>query len=147
MGIIIAIHVIVCVALIGIILIQRGRGGGFVDSFQGLETVFGTKTNAFLTRLTSILAVVFFVTCLVLAFFSLRQSRSLIGNTPVPPPARTAVPPVQSPASNTTAVQPPIQQPSNAAGGLESTPAQPAPVEPAPVQPPSQGSGTTEPAK
>ena len=138
MGIIIAIHVIVCVALIGIILIQRGRGGGFVDSFQGLETVFGTKTNAFLTRLTSILAIVFFVTCLALAFFSLRQSRSLIGNTPVPPSA---------PASNAT-VAPPAQQPSgtteNSAG---SVPAQPAPAEPAPVQPPSQDSGATEPAK
>lgn len=87
MGIIIAIHVIVSIALIGIILIQRGRGGGLVDSFQGLETVFGTKTSAFLTRMTTILATVFFLSCLTLAFLSLRQSRSLLRNAPVPPGA------------------------------------------------------------
>ncbi|MGE5309043.1 MAG: preprotein translocase subunit SecG [Deltaproteobacteria bacterium] len=83
MGIIIAIHVIVSVVLICLILIQRGRGGGFVDQFQGLETVFGTKTSAFLTKTTSVLAIVFFITCLSLAFWSLRQGRSLVGNVPV----------------------------------------------------------------
>jgi preprotein translocase subunit SecG len=90
MGIIIAIHVIVCISLIGLILIQRGRGGGLVDSFQTMESVFGTKTTAFLTRTTSILAIVFFLTCLSLAFFSLRQNRSLLRNAPVLPPVHNA---------------------------------------------------------
>ena len=44
----ITIHVIVCAGLITLVLIQRGRGGGLVDSFQGVESMFGTKTNAFL---------------------------------------------------------------------------------------------------
>jgi preprotein translocase subunit SecG len=78
MGLVVVIHIIICVGLIGIILIQRGRGGGLVDSFSGLDSVFGTKTSAFLTKLTTVLAITFFFTCLTLAFLSLQQSRSLM---------------------------------------------------------------------
>ena len=81
MNFIIAIHVIACVLLIVLVLIQRGRGGGLVESFSGVESMFGTKTNAFLTRVTTIFAVVFFFTCLSLALLSVKQSRSLIVNT------------------------------------------------------------------
>lgn len=75
---IIVIHVIVCAALIGLVLIQRGRGSGLVESFQGVESMFGTKTSAFLTRATTILSVIFFITCLSLAVLSVRQSKSLM---------------------------------------------------------------------
>jgi preprotein translocase subunit SecG len=78
MTIIIIIHMIVCFFLIGIILIQAGRGGGLVDSFSSVESMFGTKTNAFLTRTTTVLSVMFFVTCLSLALLSAKQSRSLM---------------------------------------------------------------------
>jgi preprotein translocase subunit SecG len=74
----IVVHVIACVALIGIVLIQRGRGGGLVESFSNVESMFGPKTSAFLTKTTSILSVVFFFTCLSLAIFSVKQSRSLM---------------------------------------------------------------------
>ena len=81
MGLIVALHVVVCLLLIGIILIQRGRGGGLVDTFSDMESMFGTKTNAFLTRTTTVLSVLFFITCLSLAFISSRQARSLIPDT------------------------------------------------------------------
>lgn len=77
---IIVIHVIVCIVLIGLVLIQRGRGSGLVESFQGVESMFGTKTNTFLTRTTTILSIVFFLTCLSLAVLSIRQSKSLMRN-------------------------------------------------------------------
>lgn len=77
-GLIIALHIIVCLLLILVILIQTGRGGGLVESFSGVESMFGPKTNVFLTRLTAILSTIFFLTCLVLAILSIRQSRSLI---------------------------------------------------------------------
>ena len=77
-GLIITIHVIVCLLLIGLILIQRGRGGGLVESFSGVESMFGTKTNTFLARTTTALSIIFFLTCLALAFSSVRQSRSLM---------------------------------------------------------------------
>jgi preprotein translocase subunit SecG len=119
MGIIVAIHVIVCVSLIGIILIQRGRGGGLVDSLSGMESVFGTKTTAFLTRSTSVLAVIFFLTCLSLGFFSLRQSRSLIRNAPVPPPVHNATVP-RTPVENTPPAAPAPVAVQGAAGNATS---------------------------
>lgn len=80
MTLIIIIHVIACVILISLVLIQRGRGSGLVESFQGVESMFGTKTNAFLTRTTTVMSIVFFLTCLSLAILSVRQSRSLMPN-------------------------------------------------------------------
>ncbi len=75
---IIIIHMIVCFFLIGSILIQAGRGGGLVDSLSSVESMFGTKTNSFLTRTTTVLSILFFVTCLSLALLSAKQSRSLM---------------------------------------------------------------------
>jgi preprotein translocase subunit SecG len=80
MALIIAIHVIACFLLIGIVLIQQGRGGGLVESFSGVESMFGPKTNTFLTRTTTVLSILFFLTCLSLAVLSARQSRSLMTN-------------------------------------------------------------------
>lgn len=73
-----SVHVIACLLLIVIILIQAGRGGGLVDSLSNVESMLGTKTSALLTRATSVLSIVFFVTCLSLALLSARQSRSLM---------------------------------------------------------------------
>ena len=83
-GLIIVIHIIVCALLIMMILIQRGRGSGLVESFSGVESMFGTKTSAFLARTTTILSILFFLTCLSLAILSARQSRSLMQNLTVP---------------------------------------------------------------
>lgn len=80
MGFVTVIHVIICALLIIIILIQAGRGGGLVEGFSGVESMFGPKTSAFLTRLTSMLSMLFFITCVGLAFLSARQSRSLMKN-------------------------------------------------------------------
>jgi preprotein translocase subunit SecG len=85
MAVIVVFHGIVCVLLIILVLIQRGRGGGLVESFSGVESMFGTKTNEFLTKVTTILASVFFVTCLVLAIMSVRQSRSLMSGVRAKP--------------------------------------------------------------
>lgn len=79
MSLVIIIHVIVCIALIFFILIQSGRGGGLIESFSSAESIFGTNTNKFLTKATSVLAITFFITCLLLAFLSVRQSRSIVG--------------------------------------------------------------------
>ena len=79
-GIANVLFIIVCVLMITIILIQRGRGGGFIESFSGLESMFGTKSNAFLARLTSILAIVFFLGSIWLNFLALRESRSVMRN-------------------------------------------------------------------
>ncbi|MDD5653984.1 MAG: preprotein translocase subunit SecG [Candidatus Omnitrophica bacterium] len=103
MGLIIFVHATVCVLLIIIILIQAGRGGGLVEGFSSVESMFGPKTNAFLTRATAVLSVMFFCTCLLLAFLSARQSRSLMRNVtplsnaaPITAADKTMVPPSQA---------------------------------------------------
>lgn len=98
MTLIIVIHVIACVILITLVLIQRGRGAGLVESFAGVESMFGTKTNVFLTRTTTIMAIVFFLTCLSLAVLSVRQSKSLMSNVkPAAPAKQEATLPVTTP--------------------------------------------------
>ncbi|MDD5614432.1 MAG: preprotein translocase subunit SecG [Candidatus Omnitrophica bacterium] len=77
---VVIIHIIVCLGLIGVVLIQRGRGGGLVESLSGVESVLGTKTSSFLTRATFVLSVLFFLTSITLAFLSIKQSKSLMRN-------------------------------------------------------------------
>ncbi len=74
----IIVHVTACIVLITLVLIQRGRGAGLVESFAGVESMFGTKTSAFLTRTTTVMSIVFFMTCLGLAVLSVKQSKSLM---------------------------------------------------------------------
>lgn len=93
-ALIIILHAIVCALLIIIILIQRGRGGGLLESFSGVESMFGTKTSAFLSRVTATLATLFMLTCIALAFLSASQSRSLMRNV------KTAASPVQTTPDN-----------------------------------------------
>lgn len=78
MTLIIAIHVIICTLLIIIILIQRGHGGGLVEGLSSLDSMFGTKTNTFLSKSTTVLSTLFLFTCLTLTIISARQSRSLM---------------------------------------------------------------------
>jgi preprotein translocase subunit SecG len=109
MTLLIVVHVLACILLITLVLIQRGRGSGLVESFAGVESMFGTKTNAFLTRSTTVLSVIFFFTCLSLAVLSVRQSRSLLANVkPLPvatqPVKQAANPPVATTASVPTQV-------------------------------------------
>lgn len=107
MTFLVIIHVTACVVLIGLVLIQRGRGAGLVESFAGVESMFGTKTSAFLTRTTTIMSVVFFVTCLSLAVLSVRQSKSLMRDVRVTRPKAdmAKVESVNSAAVNTVAAK------------------------------------------
>ena len=71
------IHVIVCMFLILVVLLQAGKGGGMGIAFGGgggSQTVFGSSgAGNFLTRLTSITAFLFLLTSLTLAHFSSQQ--------------------------------------------------------------------------
>jgi len=103
----IILHVIVCILLITLILIQRGRGSGLVESFAGVESMFGTKTNVFLTKTTTVLSIIFFFTCLSLAIIAVRQSKSLLANvkpaattSTTAPTAQTAAQPQETPKAD-----------------------------------------------
>jgi len=80
MGFILVIHVIVCILLVISILMQAGRGGGLTETFQSAESMFGTQTNVFMVRLTTILAAIFLSTSLILALNSSKGDKSLMAN-------------------------------------------------------------------
>lgn len=76
----VVIHVIVCFVLIGVVLLQAGRGGGFSDMMGGAQpqSIFGTQTNAFMTRATEVSAVLFIVTSLSLGILTTQKGKSLM---------------------------------------------------------------------
>ncbi|HNX69406.1 MAG TPA: preprotein translocase subunit SecG [Candidatus Omnitrophota bacterium] len=78
-ALVVSIHIIVCLVLIVVILLQAGRGQGLTGaSFGGnVQSLFGTKASSFLTKATSICAVLFLFTCIGLNVLEVRKSRSL----------------------------------------------------------------------
>lgn len=98
--IVLAAHVGIALLIIGLVLLQRGKGAdagtGFGAGASG--TVFGARGSAtFFSRMTGVLATLFFVTSLALAWFATQQTAptSLLETAPAeqnaaPPPATEA---------------------------------------------------------
>lgn len=75
----IIIHVLVAIAMIAIVLLQRGKGAEAGAGFGAgaSSTVFGARGSGnFLTRVTSILATIFFASSLLLAYLAERTDNS-----------------------------------------------------------------------
>jgi preprotein translocase subunit SecG len=69
-GVVLGFHLIVCIALVAVVLVQSGKGGGLAGGAFGgaTQTVFGGRgATDFITKATVWLGVTFFVTSLVLA--------------------------------------------------------------------------------
>jgi preprotein translocase subunit SecG len=77
------LHVIVCVFLIAVVLLQRGKGAeiGAVFGGGGGSTVFGSRgAGSFLSKLTTAAAIVFMITSLSLAYlWTTASSERLFG--------------------------------------------------------------------
>lgn len=86
------VHIITCVLLILVVLIQSGKGAEISASLGGSsQTVFGSSGGAnFFTRFTSSLAAIFMITSLYLTWQGGREQRGLFGNTPAAPSAPVA---------------------------------------------------------
>ncbi|MCK7545488.1 preprotein translocase subunit SecG [Marinobacter bryozoorum] len=83
---VVVVHVVIAVALVGLILIQQGKGADAGAAFGGgaSQTVFGSQgSGSFLTRVTSILALVFFITSFSLAIFA-KQRAEVAGQAGIP---------------------------------------------------------------
>ncbi len=72
------LHTLICILLGVVILMQSGRGGGLTDAFQSAESMFGAQTNAVLIKATAVLASIFLVTSLSLAYLSAQKDKSLL---------------------------------------------------------------------
>ncbi len=147
-GLVVMVHVMCCIALMAAILLQSGKGGGLAGTFGAgsSQTLFGGRGAAtFLSRATTVLAVVFFLTSLTLG---LQASRSAGGRQSlIQQEARRqgqgrsategAGAPMTSPAPMTGTTSAPVAGPR----------AGPSPVaEPSPAETPSTPPGVPAPA-
>jgi preprotein translocase subunit SecG len=144
--ILVVLHLFLALGLVGLILIQHGKGADMGAAFGSgaSATVFGARGSAsFLTRATAGLATIFFITSMVLAYFAAqgRDDRSIMESlqteeaveveqteVPVAPvipsaPAESDVP--VAPAASQTSVPEAVvtvEQPAATSGTAESVP-------------------------
>ena len=94
---VVVVHILVCLFLVGVVLLQQGRSADLAGAFggQGSQTAFGPRAAAnVLTRLTTWSAVVFMVTSITLAVLMVRtngSSHSVLSGTksaPISAPAK-----------------------------------------------------------
>ena len=119
------VHTIVCLFLIMVVLLQRGKGADVAAAFGGSsQTAFGARgASTALSKMTTISAVVFMLTSLFLSLMSSSPGKSVLEAAP----ASQSSPPVSGSSGPTP--PPASPQPAGAA------PAKP----PAPAGPSGQG--------
>jgi preprotein translocase subunit SecG len=124
---VLTLHVIACLFLIGVVLLQQGKGQDLASAFGGggSQAAFGPRGSAtVLSRATAILAGLFMVTSLSLSVLKFREasildkvtapaaspspaaSASPGGSTEAPPAGPASAPSAQAPASAAPATAP-----------------------------------------
>ena len=121
------LHFMVCFILIGVVLLQRGKGSdiGAALGGGGANTVFGSRgAGNFLTRITTGSAIIFMCTSLSLAYMDTRHSQvdlfdggEVETNAPAPSPLEPAVDPTGT--SNSGGLE---EIPTKTPGALEEVP-------------------------
>lgn len=123
------VHVIVCLLLVLIVLLQSGKGADLAGAFGGggSQTAFGARgTATFLSKLTTGAAIVFMLTAFSLSLFSSRRGGSSVMERAKAPATKQSAP--ASPAQKTPAAatpgstQPGSNQPAPSAPGSPSKP-------------------------
>ena len=79
----VSLFIFVCVVMIGLVLLQKGRGGGLASAFGGAggNTAFGSKTGDVLTWATAILFGIFIA--LAVALNLLADAKNKLAQNPV----------------------------------------------------------------
>lgn len=100
------VHLIVCVFLIFIVLIQSGKGAEMGAAFGGSsQTLFGARGAAtFFSKMTTVAAIVFMITSLTLAVFTVKGGSVVKKTAPAATEQKSAIP--QGPSGPLQAVQP-----------------------------------------
>jgi preprotein translocase subunit SecG len=115
------IHVLACFGIIGIVLLQSGKGADIGSAFGGAgsQAVFGSMgTPTLLGKITTGIAIVFTLTSFTLAILGGDRGSSVVREaapTPASTPANPAVPSAPSPptvpgAPSAPEPAPPVQR-------------------------------------
>ena len=136
-ALVILIHIVACLFLIGVVLLQQGKGADLAGAFGGgTQTVFGARgTVTVLHKLTTFGFVLFIVTSVFLGVAQRRGTESSVMKGMKTAPAKSAPlgsAPAPGPSSQKSAPIPARQTPAPA---TQQAPAPQAPAAPAPAQP------------
>lgn len=114
-GLIQFIHIIVCVGLIVIVLLQADKGEGLAGAFGGgaSSTVFGERgAGGFMSKLTTTMAIVFMVTSLIISVWVPRWQENTAVSSPAIELSSPSAPMTSAPAETAA----PISVPAPVAG-------------------------------
>jgi len=79
------IHIISCVVLIGLVLVQDSKGGGVFTSQTSSNSVLGaTGATTLASTLTKIFSAIVGVSCIVLAMMSSKTQKSVVDSAVLP---------------------------------------------------------------
>ena len=112
----IGLHIVACLFLIGVVLLQQGKGQDLASAFGGggTQTAFGPRGSAnVLSRATTILAALFMVTSLALTVLK-PGGGSVLDRVQAPAPAASPSPGA-SPAATPAAGESPAASPAASA--------------------------------
>src|SRR5690242_2044961 len=107
-NVLVVVHVLVAAGIIGLVLLQHGKGADMGAAFGGgaSGSLFGATGSAnFLSRATAILATVFFVTSLGLTWYSAHKTevKGVMSRSEPSTPAPTTAPaPTSAPAADSS---------------------------------------------
>ncbi len=121
--------VVVCIGLIGVVLLQSGRGDGLSGAFgmgEG-QAVFGSRAGDVLTKATSWFAIGFMVLCIAVAWQSKHAGDSVLTGR------RSSAGPARGHAAPLLSLEETEQREKTTAAQATNTP--PAPAAPAPAAP------------
>jgi len=132
------VHVIACVILVLVVLLQAGKGADMGAVFGGASsTIFGSSgAGNFLTRLTTGMAIGFMVTALILTYGSTRTATSDLldrlpaAQAPMAPPVGAPAPGPGATAEPPTAAGEPVVPVEPAPPAAEAPAGEPAPATP-----------------
>jgi preprotein translocase subunit SecG len=107
------VHVLVCIILVLVVLLQSGKGADLAGAFGGgaTQTAFGSRGPAsFLSRMTTIAAIVFILTSIGLTALSTRKESKSILETTGTKASEPAKKTSDTPSKNTYKTQEQIRQ-------------------------------------
>src|SRR5213592_447803 len=97
----IVVHIIACFAIMGIVLLQAGKGADIGSAFGGAgsQAVFGSMgTPTVLGKITAVIAIIFTITSFSLALLGGERGGSIVREA-APPPAAAPAPAAPAPAA------------------------------------------------
>jgi preprotein translocase subunit SecG len=102
-GLLVGIHVLVAALLMLVILMQAAKGGGLSGAFgtgMGSSPLFGAATSSVLVRTTTVLAVIFALTCISIAAIQSKRASVVGKGMKQPKREATVQPPDKAEASS-----------------------------------------------